>query len=99
MLLGAIQILRNADGGGGVKFSGKKRYEGIRFNVISVTRGWVGVQFQGKKRYVTLEWPLRQKTGRSQSANEAEQIVDSHHLMMRTQCRKHSRHIEKQLQQ
>ena len=53
-------MLRNADGsgGGGVKFSGKKRYEGVRFNVISVTRGWVGVKFPGKKRYVTLEWPL-----------------------------------------
>ena len=47
-------------GGGGcvcVRFSGKKRYEGVRFNVISVTRGWVGIQFPGKKCYVTLEWP------------------------------------------
>ena len=35
----------------------KKRYEGVRFNVISVTRGWVWVQFPGKKRYLTLEWP------------------------------------------
>ena len=52
-------MLRNADGvGGGVKFSGKKRYEGVKFNVIIVTRGWVGVQFPEKKRYVTLEWPL-----------------------------------------
>ena len=51
-------MLRNADGGGGVKFSEKLRYEGVIFNVISVTRGWVGVQFPGKKRYVTLEWPL-----------------------------------------
>ena len=42
-------------GVGGVIFSGKKRYEGLRFNVISVTRGWVGVQFQGTKHYVTLE--------------------------------------------
>ena len=51
-------MLRNADGGGGgVKFSRKKRYEGVRINVICVTRGWVGVQFPGKKRYVTLEWP------------------------------------------
>ena len=51
-------MLRNADGGGGLRFSGKKRYEGVRFNVISVTRGWVGVQFpREKKRYVTLEWP------------------------------------------
>ena len=53
-------MLRNADGGGGgVTFSGKQHYEGVRFNVISVTRGWVGVQFPGKKRYVRLEWPLR----------------------------------------
>ena len=37
--LGAIKVLRNADGGGGVKFSRKKHYEGVRFNVISVTRG------------------------------------------------------------
>ena len=54
--MGAIQVLRNADGGG-VNFSEEKRYEGVRFNVISVTRGWVGVQIPGKKRYVTLEWP------------------------------------------
>ena len=42
-------MLRNADGGGGVRFSGKKRYEGVKFNVICVTRGWVGVQFSGGK--------------------------------------------------
>ena len=36
-------MLRNADGGGGHIFR-KKRYEGVMFNVISVTRGWVGVQ-------------------------------------------------------
>ena len=43
-------MLRNADGGGGVcvRFSEKKRYEGVMFNVISVTRGWVGVQFAEK---------------------------------------------------
>ena len=58
--LGAIQVLRNAvGGGGGVGIPGKKRYEGVQFNVISVTRGWVGVKFPGKKRYVTLEWPLK----------------------------------------
>ena len=39
-------------------FPEKKHYEGVRFNVISVTRGWVGVEFPGQKRYVTLEWPL-----------------------------------------
>ena len=49
----AIHVLRNAMGGGG----GKKRYEGVRLNIISVMRGWVGVKFRGKKRYVTLEWP------------------------------------------
>ena len=44
-------------GGEGVKFPGKKRHEGVRFNVISVTRWWVGVNFPEKKCYVTLEWP------------------------------------------
>ena len=32
-MYGAFQMLRNADGGGGVIFSGKKRYEGVMFNV------------------------------------------------------------------
>ena len=42
-------MLRKADGGGGVSdFFGKKRYEGVMFNVISITRGWVGVQFPEK---------------------------------------------------
>ena len=50
-------MLRNADGVGGAKFSGKKHYEGLRFNVISITMGWVGVQFPEKQRYITLEWP------------------------------------------
>ena len=48
-------------GVGGVKFSEKLCYEGVIFNVISVTRGWAGVQFPGKKHYVTLEWPLTGK--------------------------------------
>ena len=34
--------------GGGGKIFRKKRYEGVMFNVISVTRGWVGVQFPEK---------------------------------------------------
>ena len=55
---GAIKVLHNADGGGGVQFYEKKRYEGVWFNVIGVTRGWVGVKIPGKMRYVTLEWPL-----------------------------------------
>ena len=38
----------------GVKFHGKKRYEGLRFNIINVTRG--GFNFPGKRfKYVTLE--------------------------------------------
>ena len=41
-------MLRNADEGGGVTFSRKKRYEGVRFNIISVMRGWVGIQFPEK---------------------------------------------------
>ena len=56
--LGPFKCYVTQMGVGGVQFSGKKRYDGIRFNVISVMRGWVGVQFPGKKRYVTLEWPL-----------------------------------------
>ena len=53
-------MLRIADGGGGCHLFRKKGYEGVTFNAISVTRGWVGVQFPGKKRYVTLERPLIQ---------------------------------------
>ena len=38
-------MLRNAIGIGGVNFPNKKRYEGVLFNVISITRGWLGVNF------------------------------------------------------
>ena len=56
---GAIQVLRNADvGRGGHIFQGENRYEGVRFNVISIMRGWMGVQIPGKKHYVTLEHSL-----------------------------------------
>ena len=48
MLLGTIQVLRNSMGGG-VSFLGKERYEGVRFNVISVTRGVGGCQTPWKK--------------------------------------------------
>ena len=41
-------MLRNANGVGGVKFSGKKCYEGVRFNVISVTRGGRGSKYPEK---------------------------------------------------
>ena len=48
-------MLRNADGG---QILRGKRYEGIKFNVISVTRGvGGGCNFTQKKRYVTLELP------------------------------------------
>ena len=57
-------MLRNADGWGGCQIFWKKRYEGVRFNVIGVTRGWFrGLQFPGEKRYVTLEWPLSVTVG------------------------------------
>ena len=46
-----VQVLRNADWGWGVKFSGIKRYEGVMFNIISATGGGRvgGVQFPGGK--------------------------------------------------
>ena len=47
-------MLRNALGSGGVRFPRKKRCEGVRFNVISITRWWVGVKFPEKKRYVRM---------------------------------------------
>ena len=37
-------------GVGVVKFPGKNCYEDVRFNVISVTRGWVGVSQISKKK-------------------------------------------------
>ena len=43
--LGAIQVLRSKLG---QIFFGGGRYEGVRFNVISITRGWVGVKFPEK---------------------------------------------------
>ena len=38
-------------GVGGVKLSGKKHYEGVRFNVSSVTKGVGGGSIPEKKRY------------------------------------------------
>ena len=55
--LGPFKCYVTQLGVGGVRFSRKKSYE-EKFNVISVTRGWVVVQYPEKKRYVTLEWPL-----------------------------------------
>ena len=36
----SVEVLCNAVGGGGISFRGKKCYESVRFDVISVTRGW-----------------------------------------------------------
>ena len=36
---------------GCVHFPDKKCYEGVRFNIITVTRGWVGFNYQDKKSY------------------------------------------------
>ena len=46
--MGPFKCYETQMGVGGVRISGKKRYEGVMFNVISVTRGWVGVQFAEK---------------------------------------------------
>ena len=46
--LSSVTQRRIADGGGGVTFSRKKRYEGARFNVVSVMRGGWGSNFQKK---------------------------------------------------
>ena len=46
----SLQVISNALGrrGGVSDFPERFFYEGIRFNAISVTRGWVGVQYPGK---------------------------------------------------
>ena len=51
-------MLRNEWGGHVSDFLEKRRYKDVRFNVISVTTGWLVVEFPEKKRYVTLEWPV-----------------------------------------
>ena len=49
-------MLRNTDGdSGGVNFSGKKRYERVRFNINAGVGGGPNLR---KMRYVTLEWPM-----------------------------------------
>ena len=42
MYKGSFKCYVTQMGVGGVRFSGKKRYEGVMFNVISVTGGGVG---------------------------------------------------------
>ena len=55
-IIGAIQVFRNTVEVGDIKFPENKRYESVRFNVISVT-GMGGCQILRKNHYVTLEWP------------------------------------------
>ena len=60
MMIGTIQVLRNADGVGWCKISGKNRYEGVRFNVISVTGG---SNFQKKELRNTWMAPYMKDEG------------------------------------
>ena len=46
--IGGRSRVRQRRRGWGVKLSGNKRYKGVMFNVINVTRGWVGDRFPGK---------------------------------------------------
>ena len=57
--LGAIQVLRNADGGGRVSTLLGKSVTKLEGSTLLALRGggW-GSIFPGKRRYVTLEWPL-----------------------------------------
>ena len=59
---GAIQVLRNAIWGWGVSAFKEKSVTKVRFNGISIARGWVGGISPGKKRYVTLELLLYRVT-------------------------------------
>ena len=70
-------MLRNADGGGRVSsFPEKKCYEGVTFNFISVTKGWVGIQFPSKKSYVTLNTPPTGHLVTRLSVQLAAQFID-----------------------
>ena len=51
---GAIQELRNAMGVGGVRFPGKKRYEDVRF--IIITLRWVGGCQLFRKKVLRNTW-------------------------------------------
>ena len=60
---GAIQVLRNAVGGGWMSAFLKKSVTEVYGSMLLALRGgWVGVKFPGKKRYVTLEWPQMRLT-------------------------------------
>ena len=54
-----VELTRNDRAG--CYISLKKRYKGVQFNAIRVTRGWVCVNFPGKKvlRNVHLNGPQR----------------------------------------
>ena len=52
--IGAIRVLRNANGGGGCQIFWKKA---LRRCKVQCYYRYEEVGFQGKNRYVTLEWP------------------------------------------
>ena len=52
LIYGAIQVLRNADGGGGVRFSGEKRYEANIQTCNGFTSGAVVTVPELKTRYI-----------------------------------------------
>ena len=54
-ICGHSSVTKRSQEWGVCKISMKKSFEGERFNVISITRGWVGVNFPEIKGYVTLE--------------------------------------------
>ena len=54
--MGHSSVTYANEGGWVSDFPGKKLFEGVRFNVSSVTRWWV--KFPEKKCYLTLEWLL-----------------------------------------
>ena len=66
ILSGAIQVLRNAYGGGGFQIFRKKALRRCKVQCYLHYEGVGGGPISRKKRYVTLEWPLN-STGPQQS--------------------------------
>ena len=63
-VLGAMQVLRNADGGGGCQIFGEKALRRCKVQCYLRYEGVGGGPISRKKRYVTLEWPLISVTRR-----------------------------------
>ena len=55
--LGAIQVLRNTMGDGGVRIRLFQCYEGVRLKLLALQGSGRSPVYR-KKRYITLEWPL-----------------------------------------